>query len=156
METKSEHNLSEKQLEELKQSFRLFDKNGDGKITHSELRDAMKKLGVDLSKKEVTELIKSVDKNKNGTVEFDEFVELMKDSFGEPSAEDEENKLREAFKVFDRNGDGSISKDELVQVMKNLGRKLTKQEAEDMLKSADTDGNGQIDYEEFIRLMKAL
>lgn len=60
---------------------------------------------------------------------------------------DKEQELREAFRVFDRNGDGFISAPELRHVMTNLGEKLTDEEVEDMIKEADLDGDGLVNYE---------
>ena len=61
----------------------------------------------------------------------------------------------EAFKVFDRDGNGFISAAELRHVMTNLGEKLTDEEADAMVREADLDGDGQINYEEFVNMMKA-
>ena len=60
---------------------------------------------------------------------------------------DKEEELREAFRVFDRNGDGFISASELRHVMTNLGEKLTDDEVEDMIREADLDGDGLVNYE---------
>ena len=60
---------------------------------------------------------------------------------------DKEEELREAFRVFDRNGDGFISASELRHVMTNLGEKLSDEEVEDMIKEADLDGDGLVNYE---------
>ncbi len=49
--------------------------------------------------------------------------------------------------MFDKDGNGYISNDELRQVMKNLGENLTPQEVEEMILEADTDGDGQVNYE---------
>lgn len=69
-------------------------------------------------------------------------------------ADDEtENDLLEAFKVFDKDQDGSITQDELRSVMTNLGQKLTSQELDEMIKEADTDGDGKINYKEFVKMM---
>lgn len=46
-----------------------------------------------------------------------------------------------------------ISAAELRHVMTNLGEKLTEEEVEEMIHEADTDGGGQINYEEFVKLM---
>ena len=54
--------------------------------------------------------------------------------------------MREAFRVFDRNGDGFISAPELRLVMTNLGEKLTDEEVEEMIKEADLDGDGLVNY----------
>lgn len=59
---------------------------------------------------------------------------------------DKEEELKEAFRVFDRNGDGFISAPELRLVMTNLGEKLTDEEVEDMIKEADLDGDGLVNY----------
>ena len=55
--------------------------------------------------------------------------------------------------VFDKDGDGKISSTELKQVMANLGEKLTDDEIEEMIREADADGDGEVDYEEFVKMM---
>ena len=61
--------------------------------------------------------------------------------------QDEEIELRESFKVFDKNNDGYISAGELRQVMMTLGEKLTDDEVEEMIREADVDGDGLVNYE---------
>ena len=64
-------------------------------------------------------------------------------------------KYRKAFSVFDKDGNGFISADELINAMNNLsGDKLTEEEAEAMIREADVDGDGQVDYEEFVKMME--
>ena len=53
-----------------------------------------------------------------------------------------------ANEVFDRDGNGFISAAELRHVMTNLGEKLTDEEVDEMIREADVDGDGQINYEE--------
>ena len=65
---------------------------------------------------------------------------------------DSEEEIREAFKVFDKDGNGYISAAELRHVMTNLGEKLTDFEVDDMIREADVDGDGQINYEEFVKV----
>jgi hypothetical protein len=61
--------------------------------------------------------------------------------------QDNEKELRAAFKVFDKDGNGSISAAELRHVMTNLGDKMTDAEVNEMVKKADVDKDGQVNYE---------
>lgn len=51
------------------------------------------------------------------------------------------------FRVFDKNNDGLISSNELRHVMTSLGERLSEEEVDDMIKEADLDGDGQVNYE---------
>eukprot|EP00949_MAST-11_sp_MAST-11-sp1_P004691 g4691.t1 len=66
---------------------------------------------------------------------------------------DSEEEIMEAFKVFDKDGNGFISAAELRHIMTNLGEKLTDEEVDEMIREADIDGDGQINYEEFVKMM---
>lgn len=143
--------LTEEQIAEFKDAFSLFDKNGDGRITSDELGTVMKSLGQEPTDKEVRDMIKEVDIDGNGTIEFSEFLEMMVKKLVDNS--DPEKDLLEAFRVFDRDGNGYISESELRQVMASLGEPLTNSEIDEMILEADIDGDGQINYEEFVAIM---
>lgn len=68
--------------------------------------------------------------------------------------EEEISNLKEAFSLFDRNGDGTITIKELESVMKSLGQNPTEAELNDMVNEIDADGNGKIEFDEFVTLMK--
>merc|ERR1711935_261928 len=106
-------------------------------------------LGQNPSEAELNAIVKGVDVDGNGTIEFNEFLSLMDRKMNPSSSEIE---LRESFKVFDKDGNGYISKSELKTVMTNLGQTLTDDEIEDMIKEADLDGDGRVNYEEFVRM----
>ncbi|XP_063691923.1 calmodulin-beta-like isoform X3 [Bolinopsis microptera] len=61
--------------------------------------------------------------------------------------------FREAFAMFDKDGDGSISVAELGHVMRSLGQNPTDHELTEMIREADDDDNGSVDFEEFLLLM---
>merc|ERR1719419_1554466 len=95
-------------------------------------------------------MVMEVDLDGNGTIEFPEFLEMMKQK---ASAVDQEGELREAFRIFDRNKDGFISMKELKKVTTMLGATLSKEELEEFMKEADVDGNGKLDYDEFVKML---
>ena len=93
-------------------------------------------------------MMTEVDTDGDGEIDFDEFLSMMKEMSG-----DSEKELLQAFQVFDKNKDGFISVDELRQVMATLGETQSQEEIEEMIKEADQDGDGQVDYNEFVKMM---
>ena len=61
--------------------------------------------------------------------------------------------FKEAFSLFDKDGDGTITTKELGTVMRSLGQNPTEAELQDMINEVDADGNGTIDFPEFLSLM---
>merc|ERR1711934_955476 len=142
--------LTEEQISEFKEAFALFDKDGDGTITTKELGTVMRYLGQNPTEAELQDMINEVDADGSGTIDFPEFLNLMAKKMKDTDSEEE---IKEAFKVFDKDGNGFISAAELRHVMTNLGEKLTDEEVDEMIREADVDGDGQVNYEEFVKIM---
>ncbi|XP_052805415.1 calmodulin-A-like isoform X1 [Mya arenaria] len=142
--------LTDDQIREYREAFSLFDKDGDGMITTQELGTVLKSLCQKPTDNELKDMINEVDLDGNGTIDFDEFLAMMTNKMIEGDNEDE---LRGTFRVFDKDGNGYISAAELGKVMANLGEKLTDEEVDEMVKEADMDGDGQVNYEEFVFMM---
>ncbi|XP_076437535.1 neo-calmodulin-like isoform X3 [Babylonia areolata] len=145
---------SEKDIDsEIRELFRTFDKNHDNTICANELGKVLRCLGMNVSEEDVQVIVKQLDKNGNGKIEYKEFKAFMQDQMRKAENPAEQEKaIRMAFRVFDQNGDGFIDVQELKHAMKNLGEPLTDKELHDMMKEADVDRNNKIDYEEFIRV----
>ncbi|KAJ2446301.1 hypothetical protein GGF42_005735 [Coemansia sp. RSA 2424] len=161
----SNKSATKEQLIEFRKAFGAFDKDGDGFITETELAEAMTKLGEKLSAKELKEMFVEADANKDGTISYEEFVDMMMKGDAEPAeakkpaakkalSEAQLAEFREAFTLFDKDNDGSITGEELGAVLKALGQNPSEQEIQDMVNELDADGNGKIDFEEFVSLMK--
>merc|ERR1712003_534391 len=100
-----------------------------------ELGTVMRSLGQNPTEAELHDMINEVDADGNGTIDFTEFLSLM------------------ARKMKDKDNNGFISAAELRHVMTNLGEKLTDEEVDEMIREADIDGDGQVNYEEFVTMM---
>ena len=68
-------------------------------------------------------------------------------------SEDKINEFKEAFNIFDKDRDGYITTKELGFLMKNLGQSPSEAELQDMINEVDIDGNGTIDFKEFLGIM---
>ncbi|KAJ8549020.1 hypothetical protein K7X08_032727 [Anisodus acutangulus] len=138
-------------VDEFKEAISLFGKGGDGCITIEELETVIRSLDQNPTEEELCHMISEVDADHdNGTMEFTEFLNLISKKMKETDSEEE---LKEAFKVFDKDQNGYISSNDLRHVMINLGEKLTDEEAEQMIKAADLDGDGQVNFDEFVKMM---
>ncbi|XP_062203323.1 uncharacterized protein LOC133905527 [Phragmites australis] len=144
--------LSKEQIDEFREAFSLFDKDGDGTITTKELGTVMRSLGQSPTEAELQDMVDEVDADGSGAIDFHEFLTLLARKMRDAGADDE---LREAFRVFDQDQNGFISRDELRHVLENLGERLSDEELAEMLREADVDGDGQINYTEFAKVMMA-
>jgi len=143
-------NIPEEFVEEIRQTFDLFDKNQDGTIDQDELGDVFRSLGQHYTEAELAEMIAETDNDRSGSIEFGEFLQLMRRRMRDTDTEEE---LVEAFKVFDRDSNGLISVAELKTVMKQIGENLNERECTEIIASGDRDSDGCLNFDEFIRMM---
>ena len=146
----TDDSLAELQIAEFKQAFDEFDKDGSGAISTKELLGVMRSMGQNPTEDELLALVMEVDINGDGTLDFPEFLEMMKQKANEGNQSDD---LKEAFRIFDQDRDGYIDMKELKKVTMMLGTMLTKEEVAEFMGEADVDGNGKLDYNEFIKMM---
>jgi len=147
--------VKETDLTLLKEAFALFDVDQNGEISMEELAEIMSRHHIHPTREELADMINRVDKNKNGSIDLEEFLEMMLSQTNN-DLQAENLDVGDIFKVFDRNGDGLISGEELKLTMCSLGENLTEDEVGLMLNEADIDGDGKIDFQEFSRLLNGL
>lgn len=148
----SPNNSDNPENKELADAFKIFDRNGDGKISVAELGEVLRSLGDDISEADLQLMVDAVDVDGDGYIDFKEFIDLNKVAGdGAASRSDE---LRAAFHVFDVDNNNYISADELHQVLTRLGQpSLTIEECSRMIEGVDADGDGLVDFAEFERMM---
>ena len=120
-------NLSREQINEYKEIFDIFDAAGDGTINNDEIGKVMQGLGESPTPERIDELIKQIDYNDDGEVDFDEFVCLMVKTLNDADKAEEE--LVEVFRKFDKNGDNVIDPQDLMIAFHELGHSCEEEEA---------------------------
>jgi len=141
--------MSEDEIKGLSEQFTKLDKNGDGVLTFEEMKAGLHEIK-DKFGGELYKVFESIDTDKNGTINYTEFVAAAM----EKSTYLKEDKLLDAFKVFDKDRNGKITAEELRDILGNDPAFQHNLEFyEGMIKEADLNGDGEIDYEEFVSLM---
>ena len=143
-------NLTDEQVIEFREAFQAFDKDGNGSITTKELGTVMRSLGQNLSEAEIKEMIDIVDEDRHGTIDFQEFLNLLERKM---KIIDKEEELLEAFNVLDRDGSGKISKYQLRNIIMSTESGITEQEVEEFIKTIGMDEEGNIDLKDFVDVL---
>ena len=146
------YTLTNVQIAAYKEVFTQFDLDVDDAISIHELRTVMRSLGQIPKERELKDMFTSADSDGNGLLYFPEFLTLMSQNRFEIDIEEE---IKESFADFDMDGNGLVSAKELRHVMTNLGERLTDKQVDGMIKEADIDGDGHINYNEFVAMMMA-
>ena len=142
--------FTEDEIECIKEAFDLFDSTGNGTIDMAEFKNAMSALGFEGKDEVVFQMMTELDKNKSGTLDFSEFLELMTTRMADRDSREE---LEKVFRLIDDDGSETISIKNLTRVCRELGETMTDKEIEEMINRADTKGDQKITFEEFYCLL---
>lgn len=96
-------------------------------------------------------MIADIDKDCTGKLSYADFLSLMTVKMAEKDTREE---ILKAFRLFDDDETGTISFKNLKRVAKELGENLTDEELQEMIDEADRDGDGEVNKEEFLRIMQ--
>ncbi|CAI8602325.1 unnamed protein product [Vicia faba] len=141
-------NLSEEEIAGLKEMFKMIDTDNSGYITFEELKVGLKKFGANLNESEIYDLMQSADVDNSGTIDYGEFIAATLHL----NKVDREDHLVAAFSYFDKDGSGYITRDELQKACEEFG--LGDVGLEEMIREADQNNDGRIDYNEFVAMMQ--
>ena len=97
-------------------------------------------------------MINDIDKNASGTIDFDEFIEMMT---AKMSDKDTREDLEKVFRLFIGDDDKAdkIELKHLRRVAKELNENMSDDELQEMINRADTDKDGKVSFEEFYAIM---
>lgn len=144
------------ELEQLKQSFLLMDVNKDGRLSFEEVKQGVDKLegsnaSFRFSKTGYISLMQSIDKDRNGYVDYQEFISA---AVNKAALVNREN-LSSTFRTFDRDCSGMISVDELKGVFESADNKKDADLWVDIMREVDKNGDNMISFEEFAEVMQS-
>ena len=140
--------LQESEINDLKEIFQAFDTDNDGQINYGEFEQSLLRLkSKEIKPAEIRSYFSSIDTDKNGKIDYTEFVAACLNKKNLLT----EERLYEAFTKLDIDHNGKITKNELMSVLKleaNNDKFVT-----ELIKQADKNSDGVIDYKEFLEFM---
>lgn len=147
--------MNEGEISLLKTIFMALDENGDGTLTVNEIRKGLRNSGLKEIPPDLDYLMHDVDSDGSGVIDYTEFVAASL----EQRQYIQEDVCWAAFRVFDLDANGKISPEELLQVLgsDNVQGVFDHQDVAEikaMIQEVDTDGDGEIDFDEFMAMMR--
>eukprot|EP01069_Polyplicarium_translucidae_P001971 Polyplicarium_translucidae@DN1874_c0_g1_i1.p3 len=138
-------------MEELREAFNLFDSDHSGNVDVRELRAAMRAMGFDASKDEMSAVLYELGKTPHDAFTFDEFMDLMSRRLRPKGSREE---AARTFSLFDADGTGRVGLRTLRAAARQLGESYTDDDLREMIEEADRDGDGFVDAEDFYRIIR--
>eukprot|EP00761_Pharyngomonas_kirbyi_P012570 gb/GECH01012597.1/.p1 GENE.gb/GECH01012597.1/~~gb/GECH01012597.1/.p1 ORF type:complete len:148 (+),score=39.95 gb/GECH01012597.1/:1-444(+) len=141
--------MSNEKLNECKEAFALYDRTGEGFIATSDIGTVMRSLGQNPTQSQVQTFMQEADPQNEGRINFNTFSSIM-----EANMKDSEtivNEILEAFRTLDKDQSGQLPAVYLRHLMTSVGEKLPESQVDQLLKYADVDEQGNINYEQFVR-----
>ncbi|PFH36004.1 calcium-dependent protein kinase CDPK2A [Besnoitia besnoiti] len=144
--------MSEKEIDHLRQIFVTLDVDNSGTLSVHEIREGLKRLGWTEIPADLQAIIEEVDSDNSGHIDYTEFIAATMDK----KLYMKEDVCWAAFRVFDLDGNGKISQDELKKVlgMPDVETAVGRATIEALLTEVDLNGDGEIDFDEFMYMMR--
>lgn len=142
-------NYTKEQLEEFQEAFNLFDDTGDGKIHHKQIGECLRTLGLNPTEADIKKVVEQF--KDDDRISFETFLPVY-EALSKKKSKCTQEEFVEELKQFDRDGNGCIGFVELKHHLMSMGDKLTDDET-DLLLNGLENSDGQINYEEFVRMV---
>ncbi|KAG5383104.1 hypothetical protein BRARA_I01613 [Brassica rapa] len=159
--------LEKLKMEKLWEMFRSHDIDRNGFINEQELRYSMTRDGGKVTDEEVRMIIKAADVDSDGRISHNEFAKFIETDniekvsmFGKFATDvtlswDEKKEMIQWFRLLDVNQNGFITAaDYQKYILTNYGKKVTDEDAHNFIKAFDVDCDGQVSYDEFVKLTR--
>ncbi|XP_075560521.1 uncharacterized protein LOC142592753 [Dermacentor variabilis] len=151
MSVAKQDGLDDAKVAELRDLFSKFDVDRTGTVAFEHVDEILRTAARVIVEPEFKKRVKSTAPDDlQQKVQFPEFLDMVQKC---TRAFNPQTDLQDAFRVFDRDGHGFITTAELRHVVTTLGERMTDEEADELIREADPNNEGQVDYEQFIRII---
>jgi calmodulin len=172
--------ITTEEFETLQEAYQLYDTEQKGYISIEQFSHIIASLGIisanrtpQQQQQQLVHIIQSADANHDNKIDFNEFVltmfryiphEEQEEASPQPyfnqhhvfSDKDSDDEIMACFQFFDQDRDGRISQTELEQVITRFDTRLSPKEIKEMMRTADINRDGFIDFNEFKQLLPPL
>ena len=138
--------VSSEQMESLQNACDTFDSNQDGCLEPNELEPAIRALGFNPKKEEISDMIEDTG---NTPIDMKAFVYMV---YHHSRNVDVEQELIDAFRVFDREGNQTLPEQKMREILKNIRKPLSDDEIKEIFARTGSQG-GRINYISFVHEM---
>ena len=151
---KSKNEYQEQRQKLAEEIFDMWDVDGDNMVGANEIRQILQSMGREASNEEIMSFLKIADKNNSGSIEKNNFMKALEDTFS--ISEEGKNEVCDSFKIFDVREDGKISVNNLKNILLKYGKEneFNENDINEIIQIADPDKTGFVNYQEFIENWK--
>eukprot|EP00743_Colponemidia_sp_Colp-15_P000517 GILK01000582.1.p1 GENE.GILK01000582.1~~GILK01000582.1.p1 ORF type:complete len:198 (+),score=52.14 GILK01000582.1:54-596(+) len=142
--------LREEEVIEIKEAFDLFDMDGGGTIDPKEMLAAIKAMGLAGNIQTITSMIHDMDADGSGSVDFQEFIDMMTASMDEKTSRDDTYRV---FQYMDLERTNQLTFANVKRVAAELGETMTDEELREMMAVCDIDKDGAITPDDFYQCL---
>lgn len=143
--------FTDEQLAEFRELFNMFDKDNQSVLTLVNLVQVMKTLGQTPTEADMIDLMREIDIDNSGSIDFYEFVRMISHKM---SPSESQQEIRHAFELFDQNQDGILTFDELKLTLEKYlsNSTIDDWQLRQMIELADRSGHGHVSFEDFLHV----
>ncbi|XP_077967186.1 uncharacterized protein LOC120342961 [Styela clava] len=141
--------LSDEDKSLFKEAFNSFVKEEGGPIQVEQAGDVLRKMGLTPTLEEIEEYKLEIDPQYMGDISYETMLDLYAKLVKPPH--ELEDEIAKAFRILDKDKNGFIDATELRNTLTTIGEALTEDEVDEMIAYMDTNGDGKILYENFIK-----
>ena len=137
--------------EEIADLFQILDIDKKGSVLVKDLMDIIASLGGESRNTILYRLLKNYEANGKKSLNYSEFIDLMSQKLNEAKNEKD---IKKIYQLYTHN-EGEIDFKKLRDLSKELGENIDDYDLQRMIRIADTDKKGKVDFEDFFRIMTA-